>query len=179
MSLPIPAWPDPATLEGVTFFGRAREIVSAWKAHGVSDAFALGLLANAEAESSFDPNAVGDKHTGGAYGLYQRHYDRIMAIRDGVKDARGEVVKPGRGFDLKALVLAGRNTLQHDVDAAWWEFNAFSFYGLRAMQVQSTPYGAAAQCCATFERAGAANAADRRGLMAERWASWFAQNGGI
>jgi hypothetical protein len=159
----IPAWPDAASAAGVTFFGRAHTIASAWKAHGVSNAVALGFVANAEAESSFDPNAVGDKGAGGAYGLYQRHYDRIIAIRDGVKDAHGKVVKPGLGFDLRALVIARANTMQNDVEAAWWELQSFSFYGFAAIPAQGTAHGAAAQICATFERAGAEFAADRRG----------------
>ena len=178
MSAPIPAWPDPASPEGATFFGRAHAVAAAWKAHGVGNAFALGMLANAEAESSLDPNAIGDRHTGGAYGLYQRHADRIAAIRDGVRDAKGRVVKPGLGFDLKALALAGSNTVQNDVEAAWWELNAFSFFGLKAIEAQATAYGCAAQACATFERAGAEDAADRRGQMGERWVAWFQTNGG-
>lgn len=44
-----------------------------------------------------------------------------------------------------------------------------AWLGLKAIQAQTTAYGAAMPACALFERAGAADAAPRRGAMAERW----------
>src|SRR5271166_4038779 len=57
---PIPAWPDSATPEGKTFFANAKAILAAWRAKGVGNPFAFGMLAQGEAESSLDPNAKGD-----------------------------------------------------------------------------------------------------------------------
>jgi len=60
MALPIPEWPDAGTREGIVFAGYAPVIAVARKAHGVGIAFALGMLAQTEAESGLDPKAVGD-----------------------------------------------------------------------------------------------------------------------
>ena len=49
-ALPLPAWPEETTPEGLTFFGNAAAILAAWRAHGAPNAFALGMLAQAEAE---------------------------------------------------------------------------------------------------------------------------------
>lgn len=45
MSPTVRAGPDPASPEGVTFFGNARAINAAWKAHDVSNPFVFGMLA--------------------------------------------------------------------------------------------------------------------------------------
>ncbi|MGO9428778.1 hypothetical protein, partial [Rhodoblastus sp.] len=63
-ALPLPAWPEETTPEGLTFFGNAAAILAAWRAHGAPNAFALGMLAQAEAESSLDPNAMGENRSG-------------------------------------------------------------------------------------------------------------------
>ena len=174
MSPTIPAWPDPATGEGKTFFANASAILAAWKAHGVSNPFAFGMLAQAEAESSLDPNAKGDYYLNGvhqpwrahpvgeptSFGLYMRKAPRLAAI------------KAATGVDIQAAVLAGMNTVQADVDAAWWELTTQAFLGMKAIEAQATAYGAAMQACALFERAGALDAAERRGRMAERWTVW-------
>ena len=167
-ALPIPEWPDGKTAEGATFFANARAIANAWKAKGVGNAFALGMLAQAEAESSLDPNAMGD-HVNGeptAYGLHQWHATRCATI------------KTGAGIDIIADAKAKRGTVESQVDCAWWELTKFPRgYGVNAISAAKTAYMAAYQACALFERAGAANAADRRGKMAERWSAYFAKNG--
>ncbi len=182
MSLPIPQWPDEATPEGVTFFGNARAVVAAWRAHGVGNPFALGMLAQAEAESSIDPGAMGDYYdaTGAklhwmktyppgaaptSFGLYMRKLPRLSAI------------KAATGIDIHAAVLAGTNTIQSEVEAAWWELNTMAWAGKKAIEAAATAYMAAYQACALFERAGAVDAAQRRGTMAERWADYFQKRG--
>lgn len=163
-AIDIPAWPDPETPEGVTFFANAMAIVAAWRAHGVGDHFALGMLANAEAESSLDPNAKGDHVKGEptAFGIHQWHAPRLAAI------------KRATGADILADVLAGKGNVQTQVEAAWWELSNFpAGYGVNAISAAASPYMAAYQACALFERAGAADAAQRRGQMATRWAAWF------
>lgn len=160
----IPVWPDPATPEGVKFFGFAHAIAASWKAHNVSNAFALGLLAQAEAESSLDPNAAGDHVSGEptAFGIHQWHGPRLAAI------------KAATGIDIIASVKAGEGDVQSQVGAAWWELNHLPWVGMKAIASQATAYGAAMQACSLFERAGALDAATRRGHMAERWAAHFA-----
>jgi hypothetical protein len=108
-ALPLPAWPDPASPEGAAFFGAAHAILAAWKAHGVANPFAFGMLAQAEAESSLDPNARGDHVKGEptAFGLYQRHKARLAAIRG------------AKGIDILSAVIAGKNTIQNEVEASW------------------------------------------------------------
>ncbi len=180
--LQIPAWPDPATPEGKHFFANAREIFTAWKAKKISNAFAFGMLASAEAESSLDPNARGDwvddtmhvlpwapsyppSAVPTAFGLYQRHASRCKAI------------KAALGFDIMADVLVLKNTSQNDVDGAYWELNHQPWLGLHAIESQSTSYGAAMQIAALFERAGAKDAALKRGHEAERWLLYFTKEG--
>ncbi len=162
MTALLPAWPNPSTLEGKTFFANAKAILAAWKAKGVGNPFAFGMLANAEAESGLDPNATGDHVKGEptAFGLYQRHKPRLNAI------------KGATGIDIFAAVLAGENTAQNEVWASCWELSTMAYLGMNAIESQQTAYGAAYQACALFERAGAADAADRRGRMAESWTMW-------
>jgi Phage tail lysozyme len=155
-ALSIPAWPDPATAEGKTFFANALVIVDSWRNHGFSIPFALGMLANAEAESSLDPTAMGDRGT--AFGLHQWHGDRIAAIRKST------------GIDIAALP-----PIETQIAAAIWELSNLPWVGMSAIKSQTTAYGAAMQACALFERAGALDATQRRGSMAERWSAHFAK----
>jgi Phage tail lysozyme len=173
MTIDIPQWPDPATEAGKTFFLRAQEILAAWNPMSLSNPAKFAMLAMAEAESSFDPNAQGD-HVGigvageaTAFGLYQWHAARLAAI------------KAALGIDISADVRAGRGQIATQVQAAWWELKNLPWTGLKAMEAQSTAYGAALQATALFERAGALDAAQRRGRMAERWAAriWPASGG--
>ena len=166
MTASIPAWPDPVSLTGQTFFTNAKAIFSAWKSKGLANPAALAMLAQAEAESSFDPNAMGDPDAKGdatAYGLHQWHASRLAAI------------KAATEIDVMADARAGKGTIPSQVDAAWWELMNLPWVGLKAIQSQSTAYGAACQACALFERVGAADAAQRRGAMAERWGVYFSK----
>lgn len=65
------------------FFGNATAIFKAWKSHGINKPFALGMLAQAEAESGPDPTAKGDHVKGEptAFGLHQWHGPGIAAIK--------------------------------------------------------------------------------------------------
>ncbi len=162
-ALTIPVWPEAGTPEGVTFFGNARMIAAAWKAHGVSNPFALAMLTMAEAESSLNPNAMGD-HVDGeatAFGMHQWHAARLA------------VIKTATGIDVVADVKAGRGSIQTQVEAAWFELAKFAWAGKTAIEAQTHARLAAVQATALFERAGAVDAANRRGQMAERWAAWF------
>jgi hypothetical protein len=84
--------------------------------------------------------------------------------------ARLAAIKAGTGIDVMADVLAGKGTIQTQIEAAWWELENIPWLGMKTIASQSTAYGAAMQACALFERAGAVDAAQRRGRLAERWA---------
>jgi hypothetical protein len=168
MTSPIPTWPDASTKEGQAFFASARELFTLWMAKVGSPVIACGIIAQAEAESAFNPNACGDrgKATGEptAFGLHQRHQDRL-----------DEILK-ATGINIKARVLAKVNTLPIEVEATWWELRAHPYLGLEALRNATTPFGAGFQATWRFERAGAAGACVRRGQMAQRWAEYFGVN---
>jgi hypothetical protein len=180
MMLPLPLWPDAETAEGAIFFANADACFAAWKAKGVSNAFALGMLANAEAETSLNPNAKGDyidvngerlpwsshpKGTPTSFGLFQW------------KAARLKVIKDGCGIDLITAVMMGKATIQQSVDAAWFELNGPMSKARIAMEQMRTASGSATEACALFELAGASGAGERRGSMATRWTEYFAKKG--
>lgn len=158
--LPIPAWPDAGTSEGKVFFANALTIVRAWKSYHVSNAFAFGMLANAEAESSLDPTAKGDHDQHGeptAFGLHQLHGDRTAAI------------KAALDIDIEAGA-----TIEAQVEAAMWELTKFPYLGFTAIKAAATAEDAAIAIALQYERAGATNAASRRAAMAARWVTHWA-----
>ena len=186
MSVSIPLWPDPASLDGQTLFARARKLHALYRAAGHPNPFAFGMLGCAEGENEdLDPNGMGDyvddagkrlawsPHPVGtptSFGLYQRKEARCIAIRDGRKDASGKITAPGLGFDIKALVLAGQNTLENEVRATLWELATFPLgYGAAAITAGRSAYGVALQATISFEKAGTVSSgeAERRGAMAE------------
>ncbi len=176
----LPAWPDPASSDGAAFFVAARKFHALYRSAGAENPFAFGMMTQAEAESSFNCNALGDfvdasgtllpwsAHPSGtptSFGAHQRKRDRTNIIRSG----HGSFT--GLGFDIAELALADENTVENEVRATLWELNAFPFYGLAAITRASTAYGAAYQATVTFERAGTlkSGAAEKRGRMAETW----------
>ena len=60
-----------------TYYASAATIYKFWLANGFSPAQAAGLLAQADAESSLNPHAVGDHDQ--AFGLDQWHSSRAAA----------------------------------------------------------------------------------------------------
>lgn len=156
----LPQWPDPGSEEGLAFFQNAVAIFRAWRRRGYSNPAAIAMLTMAEAESSLDPKALGDKVKGKptAFGLYQWHGERIAAIRQGC------------GVDIAALP-----PIADQIAAAAWELDHIHYLGKAAIEACGTAAGAAAQATALFERAGAADAARRRGAMAERWTVYLAK----
>ncbi len=63
------------------YYPNATVIYEFWRAAGLTPAQAAGLLAQADAESSLDPKAVGDRDQ--AFGIDQWHAARVDAIRNG------------------------------------------------------------------------------------------------
>ena len=60
-----------------------RQIYDFLKSHGFNTAAAVGILANIEMESNFNPNAKGDYVNGSAtsYGICQWHNDRWSNLK--------------------------------------------------------------------------------------------------
>lgn len=188
MPITIPIWPDPSSPDGQTLFTRARKLHALYRAAGHPNTFAFGMLGCAEGENEdLDPNGMGDyldasgrrqswsahpEGTPSSFGLYQRKEARCIAIRDGRNDVSGKVVAPGLGFDIKALALAGQNTIENEVRATLWELATFPLgYGAPAITAGRSAYGVALQATILFEKAGtvANGEAERRGTMAETW----------
>ena len=155
--IPLPEWPDPKSELGKTFFANARAYFVEWKSFGVSNPFALGFLANAEAESSLDPRAENPREQ--AYGLHQWHMPRIQAI------------KANTDIDITTFP-----SIADQVRAARWEILTYPALGYLNTIDARTASAAGEAVCKYFERAGAADAMQRRGAMAERWAVWFQEN---
>jgi len=65
----------------------ATESFAFWKASGLPWVSRIGMLAQEDGESSFDPKAIGDK--GAAFGPFQPHQDRV------------DEIEKGSGFDVK------------------------------------------------------------------------------
>ncbi len=132
MPIQLPAWPDPASAEGALFFPRAKKFKALYSSTGYANPFAFGMMTMAEAESSFNPNALGDYvdaegkrlpqsgHPYGtptSFGAHQRKMARVIEIRDGRRDDKSRVIIPGLGFDISANARMGKNTIENEVRA--------------------------------------------------------------
>lgn len=149
--------PWPTMEEDPSFFSLAARIFNQWKALGVINPFALGMLAQAEAECSLNIRAIGDKGT--AYGLHQWHADRCQAMLAGCG------VDPRKDPPVEA-----------QVNAAWWELTHVETAALAKIRAAETAKDAGMAAATYYERAGASMAAEHRGAMAERWADLFQNN---
>lgn len=151
--LTLPVWP-PA---GNAFFANAKAVFDAFRPY-LPIPGSLGMLAQAEAESAFKIDAVGDHDS--AFSIFQWHGPRIAAI------------KAATGIDIAKFP-----PIAEQCQAALWELNAFPSLGLAQLLAATTAMEAGIAGCQFFERAGAADAAERRGAMAERWSAYAAKNG--
>jgi hypothetical protein len=153
-ALTLPVWP-PA---GNIFFNRAAQTFNAWMSLVRSDTFAIAMVTQAEFESAFTWYAVGDHDQ--AFNFYQWHWN-----------PRGISILANTGIDVRK-----EQSIKRIVDAAWWELNAVEKKARDTIAAATTSYDASVAACVLFEGAGALNAAARRGLGANRWALWFADN---
>lgn len=150
----LPVWPP----VGHPFFTKAAQVYNAWKALGVSNPFALAMTTQAEFESAFQSSAVGDQGT--AYNIYQWHWV-----------PRGQSILAATGIDVRT-----ETSLSRIVSAAWWELNHTETKARDAIAAATTAHDASVAACTLFEGAGAPMAAERRGVGAERWATWIDKN---
>jgi hypothetical protein len=115
---------------------------------------AAGDTANVEAECAFKL-VEGDKASGGAFGFHQYHMNRVAAILKGCN------------IDVRTASVVDQ------AKAFWWEIHNLETKTLTDLQSVRSALDAAQVICRDYERAGAANAMQRRGLMAERIAVHF------
>lgn len=153
--LPLPTWPAFNEVAPNIFFIRAATLYNLWIGKGVSIPFAIAMVTQAEFESAFHAEAIGDN--GEAFGLYQHHWE-----------PRGALILEKTGVDLRSERDFGRI-----VRAVWAELNSTMVHARDAIAAAKTAADASRAACVLFEGAGAPNAADRRAAGAERWATFF------
>jgi hypothetical protein len=149
-------------LSQAQYYLNAKEIHAFWLAKQQTPIFAAAMLAQADAESSLDPNAIGDHHE--ASGLHQLHMDRIKLIRD------GNGTWPGCGIDVSKLPSIARQ-----LEAVWWELQHSEMHALKMIREATTAYDAGFAASAFYERPGAPGQNVKRGHRAVFWASYFQQ----
>ena len=148
-----------ANMDQKTYYANAAKIFNFWRSAGFTNAVACGLLAQADAESSLNPDAVGDHDT--AFGIDQWHESRALAIKNGC------------GVDLRATP---KPSLSDQLKAALWELKHTESAALHHIVAANTAYDAGAAACRFWERPGAPGQPDKRGKAAEKWAAYFAKN---
>jgi len=147
-------------LDQVQYDANAKTIYAWWRARGMSHVCACAMLAQAEAESSLDPNAVGDRDE--AFGLHQLHMDRIKRIRDG--DKRW----PGCGVDISKLPA-----ISTQLEGVFWELQHSEQHALTQILAATTANDAGVAASRFYERPGAEGQAAKRGRLAQKWDKYF------
>nr|WP_246373047.1 phage tail tip lysozyme [Chelatococcus caeni] len=129
----------------------AKESYLFWRSKGLSHEAALGLVANEQAESGFNPNARGDG--GRAHGIFQHHPDRRAKIL------------AGTGIDISTASHADQ------LKAAYWEMTEGQERATwRALQGVKSAGEAAAIVTRLYERpADIAGESRKRAAIAEGW----------
>jgi hypothetical protein len=143
------------------YYASARTIYKFWRANGFSSAQACGLLAQADAESSLEVKAVGDRVNDKprAFGLDQWH------------GARANAILKGCGVDLAELP-----PLADQLKGALWELEHPEGHALVQIKSTKTAYDAGYAACRYWERPGSTLQYSERGAMAEAWAVYFQKN---
>lgn len=139
----------------LSYNDKAALIFKFWLAAGFSPAQAAGLLAQADAESSLDPKAVGDHKQ--AFGLHQWH------------GSRADTIKAGCGIDLTKLP-----PLEDQLRAALWELQNAEKDALAKIKEASTASAAGYAAARYWERPGSSAQWTKRGATAANWAAYFA-----
>jgi hypothetical protein len=153
-ALTLPVWPPASNV----FFNRAAQLYNAWMMLVGLVPFSIAMVTQAEFEAAFKWNAVGDHDQ--AFNFYQWHWN-----------PRGISILAHTGIDVRR-----EQSIKRIVDAAWWEMNTVEKKARDAITAATNAHDASVAACKLFEGAGAENAAERRGLGANRWAEWFTAN---
>jgi len=155
ITLTLPVWPSASD---ASFFAAAKAVFDEFRGYGLPAAGSFGMVAQAEAESAFKLDAVGDHDS--AFGMWQHHGVRIAIIKEKI------------GIDIRAFP-----PLDEQCAAAWWELQTFPSLGLAELRAAATASEGGIAGCKFFERAGAKDALERRGAMGTRWSTYAAKNG--
>lgn len=156
--LPLPA--KPAFSPASTYWIAARDIYQTLRKLGAENPLAIAAVANADMESAFRTNVVGDNGT--AFGPWQHHWV-----------PRGERILESYGVDLRT-----ETSLAVATDALWWEMTNTPAYAaaFAAMKAAATAEQAAGIFCQFIEGAGAADAEQRREADAAFWSTAIAEH---
>ncbi len=155
---PLPAWPTLDSAFGKAFFTRMAQLYNCLRAQGLENPACVGILANADMESAFQPGAVGDTDT--AFNVFQWHWS-----------PRGENILARTGIDVRKETSPGRI-----VAALCFELDTTYPFVLAAIKGATTGADAAGKFCDSFEGAGAPDAHQRRQDDALRIEQFLAEN---
>jgi len=142
-----------AAMESATYQANAATIFKFFTGKGLTLEQACGVLAQADAESTLRPDAVGDH--GEAHGLFQLHEDRRAAI------------KRGSGIDVATA------NIEQQCAAVWWELQHSEHTAYRGLLAALTDDEAGQTMCRLYERPASALQPVKRGQCAEKWAVYF------
>jgi ATP/maltotriose-dependent transcriptional regulator MalT len=144
------------------YYDNANTIYNFWLSNGFTKEQACGLLTQADAESSLNPYAKGDKdkvtNEYKAFGLYQLHTDRVALI------------KTHCGIDMTT-----ETDVTKQLQGVLWELNHSEKKALNEIKKANTAYMAAFAACKYYERPGAIGQADKRGIKAGVWFEYFTE----
>ena len=135
------------------YYTIAAQISAFFADHGFTLEQAYGVVANADAESSLRPRAIGDHHH--AFGLFQLHRDRFDLIRSGC------------GIDMKAAAAEGQCA------GVLWELNHCERRAMIALRAAKSAFDAGHDFCRYYERPGDTRQYQIRGDKAEGWLKYF------
>lgn len=136
------------------YYANAATIYRFWLSAGLTPPQAAGLLAHADAESSLNPLAIGDRDQ--AFGLDQWHPSRVDAIRNGC------------GVDLTR-----RPPLADQLKAALWELQNTEKHAFLQIKATTTASDAGYAACRFWERPARVAQYAKRAVLAEKWAVYF------
>lgn len=115
---------------------------------------ALGMVAQAQGESAFEPTAIGDHDN--AVGLFQLWPERRAAI------------KAGCGVDITP-----QTSIEDQCFGVWWELMNVERKALSMIKAATTPYEAGYNAEVYYERSGTPGDPEKRGNFAVTWAQTF------
>lgn len=161
---PLPQKPifDPA--KPALYYIHAAKFYNALRRAGLSIPNAIGFVANADLESAFRSNVVGDKGT--AYGICQWHFE-----------PRGAAILAATGIDVRV-----ESDFDRIVQAIMWELvgsngnPGVESHAYAEITACDTSASSAAAVCAYFEGAGAAEAEERRMADGNFWSAFVGHN---
>lgn len=110
-----------------------QKIIIFFKNKGLTTSQAAGIAGNLQAESSFDPNAVGDNGT--SYGIAQWHLDRFENLKKWCR-------KNGKKW----------NNFDAQLEFLWWELQNYESNALSKLKLENDPADAAYVFAKYFER---------------------------